>query len=115
MLRLLAAATIALILGSAAACAAPPEGADPDSPTGRWFKSLVRDDGMSCCSVSDCRPAGPDELRATDSSSLEVRVESHWVEVPEYKIVRRDDNPIGKSIICRAALEVFCVIPYAGL
>ena len=42
-------------------------------------------------------------------------MESLWVEVPEYKIVRRDDNPIGKSIICRPRAEVYCVIPYSGL
>jgi hypothetical protein len=115
MLRLLAAAAIPVVMAAAGAQAAPPEGADPDSPTGQWFQSLMRLDGMSCCSVSDCRPAAPDELRSSDAAGLEVRLESAWVEVPEYKIVRRDDNPLGKSIICRNRAEVYCVIPYTGL
>jgi len=115
MMRYLAAAAIAVTALANTAVAAPPEGADPDSPTGQWFRSLVRDDGMSCCAVSDCRPAKPDELRSTGPSGLEMRVESVWKEVPEYMIVRRGDNPIGRSIICRSASEVYCVIPYTGL
>jgi hypothetical protein len=115
MLRHLVAAAFLLLLAAATSQAAPPEGADPDSPTGQWFQSLARMDGMSCCAVSDCRPAAPDELRSNSESGLEVRVESAWVEVPEYKIVRRDDNPLGKTIICRAHAEVYCVVPYTGL
>src|SRR5579883_409625 len=111
MLRHFAAAIAAGFFVSAAQ-AAPPEGADPDSPTGQWFQNLVRDDGMSCCAVSDCRPVGPDELRSSGSTGLEMRIESVWKEVPEYMIVRRGDNPLGKSIICRSRAEVYCVIPY---
>ncbi len=116
MLRLIAATVIAVsvIILSALAHAQPPAGADPDSPTGQWFKALVRDDGMSCCEISDCRPAGPGDLRA-NGDGLEVKLESKWEDVPEYKIVRREDNPIGKSIICKGPSEVYCVVPYSGL
>ena len=114
-MRSIAVTAGALLLATAAAHAAPPAGADPDSPTGQWFRSLVREDGMSCCAESDCRPVAPNELRASGETGLEVRVESKWVEVPEYMIVRRDDNPIGKSIICRSRAEVYCVVPYTGL
>ena len=115
MLRLFAATFVPAVFLAATAYGVPPEGADPDSPTGQWFQSLVRDDGMSCCSVSDCRPVAADELRTDTTAGLEVRVESVWIEIPEYKIVRRDDNPLGKSIVCRSRAEVYCVVPYSGL
>src|SRR5579883_2004870 len=95
---------VATILATAAtAAAAPPEGADPNSPTGQWFQSLVREDGISCCAVSDCRPANPEDLRFSESGSgLEVNIESHWETVDEGKIERREDNPLGRSIICKS-------------
>jgi hypothetical protein len=108
-------AAIAVIVLASLAHAAPPAGADPDSPVGQWFQGLARDDGMSCCEVSDCRPIETGELRYDDSDGLQVKVEAQWQDVPEYKIVRRSDNPLGKSIVCRAKAEVFCVIPYSGL
>ncbi len=117
MLQLLGTtiAAIAILVLASLAHAAPPTGADPSSPTGRWFQQLVRDDGMSCCSVSDCRPASAGDLRYDDSDGLQVKLESRWEDVPEYKIVRRSDNPLGKSIVCKARDEIYCVIPFSGL
>ncbi|HEY1719849.1 MAG TPA: hypothetical protein VGG27_01290 [Magnetospirillaceae bacterium] len=106
---------LCVIVLASLAHAAPPAGADPNSPVGQWFQSLAREDGMSCCSMSDCRPAQADDLRVSDDDGLQVKLESRWETVPEYKIVRREDNPIGKSVICKAPDEVYCVIPYSGL
>ena len=45
------------MLGVASAPAAPPDGADPNSPIGQWFQSLKQPgSGASCCSIADCRP-----------------------------------------------------------
>jgi hypothetical protein len=92
-----------------AALGAPPDGADPDSPIGQWFKSLRQPDtGLICCSIADCRPI---EYRiAVDH--YEVAIDGRWVSVPPEKVVHRE-NPTGHAILCRgpASSVIFCFVP----
>jgi len=97
--------------------AAPPEGVSADGPTADWFHGLVRDDGIECCANSDCRPAEHGEL-IDHGDELDIRINGELRSVPESAIVRRPDNPLGKSIVCRTRTEqstLYCVIPYTGL
>lgn len=87
---------IFLLLLLAIAHAAPPEGADPESPLGRWYRSLhVPHSTALCCSISDCRPV---EARA-QNGHWQIRRGQQWIDVPEDRIVRRD-NPDGRPIAC---------------
>ena len=113
------ALTFTAVLLPALAYAQPPAGADPNSPIGQWFASLVRSDGVNCCSVSDCLPAAPGELSAAKDGSLVINLNGRPQPVPESKIVWREDNPFGKPIVCRTRGEgwdstLYCVVPAGG-
>ena len=108
----------AMILAAGSAFAAPPDGTDPNSPTAQWFRGLVRGDGIECCAESDCRPAAAGELIEKDDG-LDILINGEEQKVPESKIVRRDENPVGRSIVCRTRSAqssiLYCVVPYSGL
>lgn len=92
-----------------AAPGAPPDGADPGSPIGQWFRSLVQPyTGITCCSIADCRPV---EYRIA-ADHYEVAIDGGWVAVPAEKIVHRE-NPTGHAILCRrpATTMIFCFVP----
>ena len=92
-----------LLAGSLCARAAPPEDADPYSPTARWFRSLYDAEGHSCCSRSDCRIT---ESRLTPRG-YEALIDQRfgvstpiWLSVPADKILRGKENPFGRLVIC---------------
>jgi hypothetical protein len=63
--------------------AAPPDGADPNSPLGIWYRSLrVPDTGQSCCSVSDCRP-----------------VDSAWIEGDHWRACVGEPEEIAAAVV----------------
>jgi hypothetical protein len=88
--------------------AAPPPGTDMNSPTSRWFQSLVDPStGASCCSESDCRPA---EERQTATGWQAKTTTGEWVDVPPEKILIRADNPLGVAVLCWRPGHVYCFI-----
>ena len=92
-----------------AVLSAPPEGANPESPIGQWFRSLVQPDtGITCCSEADCRPV--DYRVAGDH--YEVAIDRRWIPVPPEKIVHRE-NPTGLAILCLGPMSavIFCFVP----
>lgn len=101
--------------------AEPPEGMPVDPQVHAWFESLVRADGYHCCSVADCRPAQPGEMRS-NADGFQVKIDEEWVDVPERMVVRRDYSPIGASVICRTHYDpadymsnsLYCVVPVTG-
>lgn len=117
---LAAALTITLALAEChGAGAQPPPGADPNSAVGQWFRSLTRADGVNCCSESDCRPAEKGELSDV-GGSLSINLNGRLQPVPESKIVWREDNPLGKPIVCRTRAAgwdstLYCVVPAGGI
>lgn len=111
MIRRLA---LAIALLPAIGSAQPPAGMQIDPAVHAWFESLVRADGFRCCSESDCAPAVRGELTES-GGNYTVWEEGQPFAIPETKIVRRDDNPLQKTIICKVRTAVFCVIPYSGL
>jgi hypothetical protein len=88
-----------LLLGAVVAVApvraAPPENADPSlSP---WYNSLRQPGtGALCCSIADCRPT---EYRIT-RDHYEALVEGIWRDVPPDRVVKREDNPTGRAVVC---------------
>ena len=59
----------ALLLCAVSAHAAPPPGVNPNSPLGRWVRSLTDPLGVSCCSIADCRPVDVQLVRNPDGST----------------------------------------------
>src|SRR5215468_6727045 len=96
---------LAFSISNAPSQAAPPNGADPDSPLGQWYKSLqAPHTGKQCCSISDCRPVLAREkngrwevyLENALSETLELG-NGRWVTVPEDVILKRE-NLDGRPI-----------------
>jgi len=99
--------------------AAPPEGADLNSPLAGWYKSLRvpptggENAGMSCCSIADCRPAKARlgaagweiERGASPPAAGEI-----WEEVPEAAVLQRD-NPTGGAVVCVYFGKIRCFVP----
>lgn len=91
-----------LALGTSKAWPAPPTNSDPSLAP--FFGSLVLD-GVSCCSLSDCR-AVPARVGA---HGWEARVipgqfpgaeDDIWIEVPTDKIIRGKSHPHGLAAMC---------------
>ena len=105
-LRSFAAAVTLLILGSVPTISAPPENADPRLAP--LFNSLRQPGtGVSCCSVSDCRPV---DYRVS-GAGYEVWIDDSWRQVPADKILQGRDNPIGRAVVCYTpALGIMCFV-----
>jgi hypothetical protein len=73
---------------------APPENADP--ALAPWFRSLQGNDGVSCCSIADCR-ATDDRVK---DGHYEALIAGAWIPVPDDKVLRRTDNPTGRAVVC---------------
>jgi hypothetical protein len=100
---------MALLLGGAA-LAAPPEGADPNSPMSEWYRSLtVPGSGAMCCSVADCRPV---EARL-DGDHWAVKMGDDWWPVPPAVILKRE-NLDGRPVACIYLGAIRCFIPPVG-
>jgi hypothetical protein len=103
-------ATASLLLLSAhlgVAMAQPPSSADPNSPLGLWYRSLmVPNTESSCCSIADCRPV---QARLA-GDHWEVLTAYGWLSVPPELILRRD-NPDGRPIACLHFGIIRCFVP----
>ena len=106
----------------AGALAAPPPGADPESATGRWVRSLKNAWGVSCCDEADCRPA---QMRFTDAGGVEVFIDDRfpgsthqWEPVSE-EVIRttRSDGPAPNAgtWACFYAGRVNCFVMGGGI
>jgi len=112
-MKVLALAFAFVILASTQARAEAPEGADPNSETGVWFRSLMEPGtGRGCCSVADCRITDGRPTKA----GLEVLLGQQfaidpprWEPVPEDKILRVN-NPTGRYVVCYYDGEIHCVV-----
>jgi hypothetical protein len=104
----LAVLSLAMLLLPRIGEAEPPADADPALRP--WFESLKQPGtGVSCCSISDCRPV---QYRlATDG--YEALIESGWVHVPEDKVLHHQPNPLGRAVLCRspASKTIYCFVP----
>lgn len=81
--------------------AAPPVGADPNSPLGVWLRSLRDVRGVGCCDQADCRRT---QVRVTDTGTVEawIGVEQfgpgapdEWRTVPGPEVRSRETRPAG--------------------
>jgi hypothetical protein len=91
-IRFVFAATLLL---TASAYGRPPANADP--ALAPWFQSLsVPGTGISCCSITDCRPT---EYRTVEDH-YEALIEDKWVLIPPRKVLQRTDNPLGRAVVC---------------
>ena len=87
--------------------AAPPPGADPNSPMAAWFKGLQQPHpGISCCSVADCRPVN---ARVIDGH-YQVLHEGKWLPVKDDRILPQQSNPAGEPVACVYSGEVLCLV-----
>ena len=97
--------------------------AAPQGSTGEhaeWFRSLHQPTtGMSCCSVADCRPVRAAIQQHQDGTAYYAWVDTRtfgpdapndWVRIPEDKILRQRDNPMGEAVLCWARGIIFCFV-----
>ncbi len=105
-LRSSAVAVTLLTFSALPTVSAPPENADPRLAP--WFNSLRQPGtGVSCCSISDCRPV---DYRVS-GAGYEVWIEGTWRQVPADKILQGRDNPIGRAVVCwTPALGIMCFV-----
>lgn len=96
---------VVVLLGFAlsyAALAAPPPGADPNSPQAQWYEGLRQpDSGASCCSIADCRPV--QQWRMV-GDHYQIWYHNGWLDVPPTKVVHGHDNPTGEAVACVMSL-----------
>ena len=111
VLTTLAWCYIALCAACEGTEAAPPEGVALDPATVAWFEGLVRSDGLSCCGAGDCKP---EHIEVVNGQIYAAQFEGKMSPVDNYKIVRRDTNPLGATVVCRAGEVVYCVVPYSA-
>jgi len=102
-------AAVSLVTLAAAALAEPPVGVDTESPMAQWYRSLTAPNGISCCSMADCRPI---EARLA-GDRWEVFRNEKWEPVPEDRILKRE-NPDGRPIACIYAGQILCFVPPAS-
>lgn len=108
MIRTLAA--IFLALAASGAFAAPPAGADPNSPTARWYRSLKQPGtGMGCCDQSDCRPTHARRV----GEAWEALSPDGWVPVPPGLVLAEEAHPGGSAVLCylESIQRVLCFVP----
>lgn len=93
------------------ALSAPPPGADPDSPMGRWFRGLriPTPQGGSCCDESDCVRT---TARHDGQQWLAITPDGDEVPVPAGRILADKAHPAGAAVLCwRRAIGVICFVP----
>lgn len=108
------------------ALAAPPPGADLNSPLAKWVQSIENNiAGMAptfwvqCCSLSDCRPT---DLRLNAAGETEAWIgkaeygpgaPDNWMPIDEHARGARSDGPApdGHSWVCFYGGKVQCYIP----
>lgn len=97
-MRVIVGGLIVMALWVRLAAAEPPQGSDPNSAFGQWYRSLMTPDGrMSCCGVADCRHY---PVRVSPAGYA-IHYEGEWIDVPDESIDRtRFDNPTGDYVAC---------------
>jgi hypothetical protein len=110
--RMIRAVTLLAVLAlSVPVVAAPPDGADPNSPLGNWYRSLkVPGTGQSCCNVTDCRPV---DSAWIEGDRWHARIGDRVIDIPANRVLRRE-NPDGRGILCRSVWAVLCFVPPSG-
>lgn len=87
--------------------AEPPPGTDPNSPISQWFRELKQPiNGVSCCSISDCRP---EPVRVYDGH-YQAWHEGTWLPVPDEAILPKMENPVGEAVVCIFHGTVLCLV-----
>lgn len=106
------------------ALAAPPPGADPNSPIARWIRTLTAPDGRLCCSSWDCRRTalqfnddgtrwawiGKDQFGPNAPDDWRQISERVWLETKA-----DGDPPDGRAYVCFWGGEVKCARSASGL
>jgi hypothetical protein len=98
---------LVLVLCSQPALSKPPPEASPGlSP---WFQSLADPETtLSCCEEADCHAVEDRVVRG----HYEALVGGAWLPVPERKVIRRIDNPVGRAVLCWSpSFGVMCFVP----
>jgi hypothetical protein len=96
------AALLLLMFGAAGRASAH----SGDDPLSNWYRSLVSDGGVSCCSEEDCHPVDAKYL----GGEWLVFGESGWEIVPAESILHRE-NLDGRPILCRVWKKIQCFVP----
>lgn len=115
---LVIAAAIVLTISIHPAHGAPPADADP--ALAPFFGSLTLN-GVSCCSISDCRavPArvGPHGWEArVIPGEFPLAEDDIWIEVPAEKIIRGKSHPHGLATMCWSPVRgVMCFTEPPGV
>jgi hypothetical protein len=97
------------------AWAAPPAGADPNSPKAALYRALKDPAGFSCCSIADCRPASA----WIEGGHWKARLNSdpqQIIDIPDDKVLHDQQSPEGlEAVLCLGYLSgepiVRCFVP----
>lgn len=96
----------------------PPAGAT-DPALQQFYQSLTMPGtGVSCCSISDCRPAKEQKIDPKTGHYMVLLTPDRfmvdkpmWVEVPPDKIIQGKHNPTGEPVVCwLPAQGVMCYV-----
>lgn len=80
----------------------------PGGSMSDWFRSLRTPEGQSCCDESDCART---QSRLGPSGYQAQTPAGEWVDVPNDRILRRD-NPTGVPVMCWLPHRgVICFVP----
>lgn len=101
------------------AVAAPPAGADPDSPVAAWYRSLRSEADIPCCSLADCRNVpsrwASDHFEAFIGATVFGEdAPDKYLPVPA-KAVLHLRNPTGDAVACYHSGEILCFVPGPGI
>ena len=103
---------IFLALAASSGVAAPPVGADPNSPMARWYRGLkMPGNGHSCCDVSDCRPT---QARQVNGGWQALAEDGVWLDIPPQLIIEDTVHPGGSAVMCQINHTVLCFVPPAA-
>lgn len=116
-------ATILFLSLCGSSFAAPPPGADPNSPMSKWAQSAKDVNGVGCCSMADCRnvavqPGSDGALYAyIDKESFGPLAPNDWVKVPEDAKRATSDGPPpdGRAHACFYSGEIHCFFSASGM
>lgn len=105
----------ALLLATAPAWAAPPPGADPNSPLATWLRTMRDRHGIGCCDSADCRrtairPAGDGVEAWIGKEQFGDAAPDEWRPIPAAELRSREDRPAGVrgAFVCFYQNRVAC-------
>lgn len=92
-----------------------------DEPNAAWYRSLMVSNGsfsmISCCDVSDCKPANErgDHEVYISKEVFGDKAPDAWLHVAGAAVLHGYTNPTGRAVVCFSQGRILCYVPGPGL